>query len=216
MGLFQLFSGTIEVEGGFAILSWKRAKPAFFDKKRTQIDLFWPQKWPFYLKTTFNRVTGQIESTDVWLIVLKQTTCNDFCTFPSLHHWNHPAFCSNHAPNFWSEHHETVWQPPIYNSPLVGYSNWTNRTSRHALVYYSAFKNVGPTNSIWSFLEIFRIIFGQMPSGNRNFQNCPINRARRASRQGNFENFDFRRVFGRKLFWKSPKMTKFRSRTNIF
>ena len=26
---------------------------------------------------------------------------------------------------------------------------------------------------------------------NRNFQNCPIKRARRASRQGNFENFDF-------------------------
>ena len=37
-----------------------------------------------------------------------------------------------------------------------------------------------------------------MPSGNQNFQNSPIKRARRANRQG------------------KPKMTKFRSWTKIF
>ena len=39
------------------------------------------------------------------------------------------------------------------------------------------------------------VIFGRFQNNfrpkNRNFQNCPIKRARRASRQGNFENFDF-------------------------
>ena len=39
------------------------------------------------------------------------------------------------------------------------------------------------------------VIFGHFQNNfrpkNRNFQNCPIKRARRASRKGNFENFDF-------------------------
>jgi len=46
---------------------------------------------------------------------------------------------------------------------------------------------------IWSFLEIFKIIFGLVLFGN-------------------FGNFDFRRGFGRTIFWKSPKMTKLNSR----
>ena len=36
------------------------------------------------------------------------------------------------------------------------------------LTNYSAFKNISPTTSIWSFLEIFRIIFGQK----NKFSNC--------------------------------------------
>ena len=46
--------------------------------------------------------------------------------------------------------------------------------------FYSAFKNFGLTTSIWSFLEISRII-----SANRNFPNCLLVLV------GNFENFDF-------------------------
>ena len=53
---------------------------------------------------------------------------------------------------------------------------------------YSAFNNFGPTTSAWSFLKIFRIIFGQ---NIEIFQIAQRERARRSSRQGNFENFYF-------------------------
>ena len=54
--------------------------------------------------------------------------------------------------------------------------------------FYSAFKNDGPTTSIWSFLEIFRIIFGRK---NQNFQNCLSGSPIGLVLLGNFENFDF-------------------------
>ena len=44
----------------------------------------------------------------------------------------------------------------IYTEPTIGFN-------REQITFndYSAFKIVGPATSIWSFLEIFRIIFGR-------------------------------------------------------
>ena len=52
---------------------------------------------------------------------------------------------------------------------------------------YSAFKNFGPTASNWSFLEIFRIIFGQKSKFSKLLSGSPFGLVL----WGNFENFDF-------------------------
>ena len=66
-------------------------------------------------------------------------------------------------------------------------------------VIYSAFKKLCPTTSIWSFLDVFIIIFGRLDL--------------RARFIGKFWKSRF---FVWKLFWKRPKMTKFWARKQIF
>ena len=60
-----------------------------------------------------------------------------------------------------------MWLEPYRNTLIVQpLSNWVMSKNltfdiKTAYTDYSAFKHFGPTTSIWSFLEIFRIIFGQ-------------------------------------------------------
>ena len=110
--------------------------------------------------------------------------------------------CQNHTYSGNSSSFNTTWFPktvPTHLKLLSGgeYRPCNPESStaiivpyrarrQHLQVFlpYSAFKSVGPTTSFWSFLEIFRIIFGQK---NRNFQNC-------------IAQLPARRFFGRKLF----------------
>ena len=91
--------------------------------------------------------------------------CNQI--YPQKHVQNHNKISGQiHA----QHNHTQQTSDAPYNTSYN--SAYNQHQTYHQNPTYSAFKNVGPTTSILSFLKIFKIIFDKMPSGDGNFQNC--------------------------------------------
>ena len=79
-----------------------------------------------------------------------------------------------------------------------------------SLQKYSAFKNFGPTTSIWSFFEVFGVKFSAKKS---IFQNCPLNEP---------EGWAGKAILKKSIFWPKislknlKKWPNWGSRTRIF
>ena len=115
---------------------------------------------------------------------------------PSIHYMFEPLYLSDNRPQFEYLKHN-----------LTGKQN-TIRVQQHILSDYSAFKNCGPTTSIWSFLSEFsakKYDFLQK----YDVSKLPV----RLALHG--EKLKYR-VFGQNFTLKTSKVTKFGSRTKNF